>query len=132
MAFKKLLLLVLIIPLICILVFLGFVLTYPTYGEFVVLNNSDEDLSRVTLLVDKRSFEIDDLPKNGKQKVRFKIGSESSLAIKAITKSGKLISGENFVYVDGAFDTSATICIRSSAIEVQNLKMSAWWRPEKD
>lgn len=132
MAFKKLLLLVLIIPLICILVFLGFVLTYPTYGEFVVLNNSDEDLSKVTLLVDKRSFEIDDLPKNGKQKVRFKIDSESSLAIKAITKSGRLISGENLVYVDGVFDTSATICIRSSAIEVQNLKLRAWWRPEKD
>jgi hypothetical protein len=86
----------------------------------------------VTLLVDKRSFEIVDLPKNGKQKVRFKIGSESSLAIKAITKSGKLISGENLVYVDGAFDTSATICIRSSSIEVQNLKLRAWWRPEKD
>ncbi|MBN9396997.1 MAG: hypothetical protein J0H83_17245 [Candidatus Melainabacteria bacterium] len=128
---KKILLAVLIAPVVSILVFLGLVLTYPTYGEFVVLNNSDEDLSRVTLLVDKRSFEIDDLPKNGKQKVRFKIGSESSLAIKAITKSGKLISGENLVYVDGAFDTSATICIRSSSIEVQNLKLRAWWRPQK-
>lgn len=128
---KKILLAVLIAPVVSILVFLGFVLTYPTYGEFVVLNNSDEDLSRVTLLVDKRSLEIDDLPKNGKQKVRFKIGSESSLAIKAITKSGRLIGGENLVYVDGVFDASATICIRSSSIEVQNLKLRAWWRPEK-
>lgn len=131
MDFKKLLLLVFVVPLVCILAFLGIVLTYPTYGEFVVLNNSDEDLSKVTLFVDNRSFVVDDLVKNGKETIRFKTGPEASLAIKALTRSGRLISAQNLVYVDGTFDISATICIRSSAIEVQNLKHRAWWQPVK-
>jgi hypothetical protein len=119
-------LLAIITPLLFILGVLCVVLTSNRYGEFSVFNNSDEDLSKVTLVVGNQSFVVNGLKRSGQKKIRFAIGPDASLAIIAITESGKLIEAQNLVYVSASTNTSATIRIYSTSIKTLDVKSSLW------
>ena len=97
---------------ICLMVlFAGWFFLFSTKYELEIINNSDQSISKVEVLVSRKSYVLANLLPKTKEKISFSVTQDSDIELSLFSQTGEMIEKKRFGYVTPGSDSMNVVSI---------------------